>query len=308
MILAFATVIITHLVIPVVFLVWLWRGVGKNRLEWLLNVLIVLFYSIHIFLSGRWDIFGYPLRYLLAIALTIALFKSLIQAKSLPLYPAQKISSYFSLGISGFIALFVLTPLITYVPGGYSFSGESVELSFPLRNGVYYIAHGGNSPVLNHHNVDATQRYALDITKLNRLGTRATALYTASLTSYAIFEDTLYSPCNGTVSEAVDTFPDLIPPESDRENLAGNYILMQCQGADVVLAHLQKGSLVVQDGDNIQVGQAIAKIGNSGNTSEPHLHIHARRENTGASPLDGEGMAITFGEQFLVRNDLVFGS
>jgi murein DD-endopeptidase MepM/ murein hydrolase activator NlpD len=83
---------------------------------------------------------------------------------------------------------------------------------------------------------------------------------------------------------------------------------MQCQGADVVLAHLQKGSLVVQDGDNIQVGQAIAKIGNSGNTSEPHLHIHARRENTGASPLDGEGMAITFGEQFLVRNDLVFGS
>ncbi|MBD1919362.1 MULTISPECIES: hypothetical protein [Cyanophyceae] len=74
MILAFATAIITHLVIPVIFLVWLWRGAGKSKLEWLINVLIVLFYGVHIFLSGRWDIFGYPLRYLLAIALIIALF------------------------------------------------------------------------------------------------------------------------------------------------------------------------------------------------------------------------------------------
>lgn len=78
--------------------------------------------------------------------------------------------------------------------------------------------------------------------------------------AFAIFEDTLYSPCNGTVSEAVDTFPDLIPPESDRKNLAGNYILMQCQGVGMVLAHLQKGSLLVQDGDNIQLGRRSPKL------------------------------------------------
>ncbi|MBD2465268.1 M23 family metallopeptidase [Oscillatoria sp. FACHB-1407] len=45
-----------------------------------------------------------------------------------------------------------------------------------------------------------------------------------------------------------------------------------------------------QDGETVKVGQAIAKVGNSDNTSEPHLHIHARRENTGQSLLEGEGL------------------
>lgn len=293
--------------LPVFFLVWLWRGGEKSKLEWLLNVLTVLFYSVHIFLAGRWDFFGYPLRFALGIAFPIVAFKSLEKLKPLPIYPARNLGNYVSLGISSLIALLFLGSLVAYVPNGYAFSGESVELFFPLRNGTYYVGHGGSSPVLNHHHVDAAQRYALDIVKLNRFGTRATALYSSSLPSYAIFADPLYSPCDGTVAEAVNDLPDLTPPESDRENLAGNHILIQCQRADVVLAHLQQGSLVVQPGDEVRAGDAIAKIGNSGNTTEPHLHIHARKVNPGAALLEGEGMPITFGDRFLVRNSLVFG-
>jgi hypothetical protein len=51
---------------------------------------------------------------------------------------------------------------------------------------------------------------------------------------------------------------------------------------------------------------AIAKIGNSGNTTEPYLHIHARKANTGKSILDEEGMPMTFFKRFLVRNSVVF--
>ncbi len=307
MILAFTMAGINHVVIPIIFLVWLWRRTEKSKLEWLLYVLLVVFYSIHIVLSGRWDIFGYPLRFVLAIALIVTVGRSLVKARLLPLYPPRKLSSYSSLGLSSLIALLFLGILITYIPNGYAFSGESVSLAFPLRNGTYYVGHGGNSPVLNHHHGDPAQMYALDIVKLNRLGIRANGLYPSSLTSYAIYEDTLYSPCNGTVTDTVDRLPDLIPPERDRENLAGNYILVQCQGADVVLAHLQPGSLAVQSGENIQVGQAIARIGNSGNTSEPHLHIHARKANTETSLLEGEGLPMTFDGRFLVRNSLVFG-
>lgn len=106
--------------------------------------------------------------------------------------------------------------------------------------------------------------------------------------------------------QTANDLPDLIPPERDRENPAGNHILIRCDRADVVLAHLQRGSLTVQEGETVEVGQAIAKIGNSGNTTEPHLHIHVRKENTGTSLLDGEAMPITFFNLFLVRNSLFF--
>jgi murein DD-endopeptidase MepM/ murein hydrolase activator NlpD len=74
------------------------------------------------------------------------------------------------------------------------------------------------------------------------------------------------------------------------------------------MAHLQRGSVTVRSGEPVKLREAIAKIGNSGNTSEPHLHIHARRENTDKSSLDGEGIPITFNNRFLVRNSLFIAS
>ncbi|HSM81972.1 MAG TPA: M23 family metallopeptidase [Nodosilinea sp.] len=307
MFLAIGLVIVTHLVVPVFFLVWLWRGGEKSKLEWLLTTLTVLFYSVHIFLVGRWDFFGYFLRFVLGGAFLVVTFRSLKKLKPLPVYPARNLGSYVSLGISSLIALLFLGALVAYIPNGYVLRGESVELFFPLGNGTYYVGHGGSSPVLNHHHVNAAQRYALDIVKLNRFGTRATGLYPSSLPSYTIFAEPLYSPCDGTVTEAVGDLSDLTPPESDGENLAGNHVLMQCPGADVVLAHLQRGSLLVQPGDNVRAGDAIARIGNSGNITEPHLHIHARKPNPGATLLEGEGLLITFDGRFLVRNSLFFG-
>lgn len=59
---------------------------------------------------------------------------------------------------------------------------------------------------------------------------------------------------------------------------------------------MQKGSIVVKEGDEIKTGQALGKVGNSGNTSEPHLHIHAEK--------DGLGVPITFNNRFLVRNSV----
>jgi murein DD-endopeptidase MepM/ murein hydrolase activator NlpD len=71
------------------------------------------------------------------------------------------------------------------------------------------------------------------------------------------------------------------------------------------MAHLLKGSITSQVGSLVKSGDAIAKIGNSGNTSEPHLHIHARKVNTGKAILAGEGLPITFDGKFLVRNSLL---
>ncbi|MBI4779797.1 MAG: M23 family metallopeptidase [Oscillatoriophycideae cyanobacterium NC_groundwater_1537_Pr4_S-0.65um_50_18] len=301
---AIGLLLITHLVFPVAGLVWLWRGNELSKLEWLLKLSIVLLYGIQIFLIGRWDFLSYFLRFGVIALLVVAVYISFIKAKSLPFYPTRKLSNYVSVGISSLVILVLLSSLSSHIPRGYSFNGESVQLNFPLQQGTYYVAHGGNSPAINYHNVNPTQQYALDIVKLNAVGTRANGLYPRSLTNYAIWGEPLYSPCDGIIRETRNNLPDLIPPQSDPPNPAGNHILIQCQGADVLMAHLQRGSLVVQDGETVEAGQAIAKVGNSGNTTEPHLHIHARRANTGQSPLEGEGLPITFDGRFLVRNSL----
>lgn len=67
--------------------------------------------------------------------------------------------------------------------------------------------------------------------------------------------------------------------------------------AHIYLAHMQKGSVKLTSGDRVEVGETIGKVGNSGNTTEPHLHIHAE--------IDGEGVPILFDGKFLVRNSLV---
>ena len=73
----------------------------------------------------------------------------------------------------------------------------------------------------------------------------------------------------------------------------------------MLLAHLQRGSVQVKAGDNVRTGQPIARVGNSGNLSEPHLHIHAVKAGSAASLLAGEGLLMLFDGRFLVRNQVV---
>src|SRR5690606_10869318 len=109
---------------------------------------------------------------------------------------------------------------------------------------------------------------------------------------YAIFGDTVFAPCTGRVSAAVDGLPDMSPPLPDREHMAGNHVLLTCGTATVLLAHLQRGSVWVMEGDEVRVGDALGRVGNSGNTGEPHLHIHAQRPGVASMPLGGEPLPI----------------
>ncbi len=73
----------------------------------------------------------------------------------------------------------------------------------------------------------------------------------------------------------------------------------------VVLAHLMKGSISVVEGDYVRAGAPLGRVGNSGNTTEPHLHIHAVRGSTPDSILVSEGVPILFGGRFPVRNRVI---
>ncbi|WP_313817237.1 M23 family metallopeptidase [Citricoccus sp.] len=70
--------------------------------------------------------------------------------------------------------------------------------------------------------------------------------------------------------------------------LSGNHVLIETRSADgrvavVVLCHLQQGSPVVRPGQSVRRGEAVGRCGNSGNSTEPHVHVHAvdRRDASG---------------------------
>jgi len=81
----------------------------------------------------------------------------------------------------------------------------------------------------------------------------------------------------------------------------GNAVFIEHQENEVsVLAHLKLGSIKVKAGDKVESGQLIGLCGNSGNSSEPHLHYHL--QNT-AIIQDGVGIKCFFYKMKIIRED-----
>jgi Peptidase family M23 len=189
-----------------------------------------------------------------------------------------------------------------------------IALLSPFGPGTYLIANGGRTPAVNAHAVMLDQSitarrafwgtaFGVDIVKLNRWGFRADGILPESASRYEIFGEHVVAPCEGTVIIAVDGLPDMFVPQLDREHLAGNHILLRCGDADILLGHFRQGSLRVSVGQWLDIGDMIAQVGNSGNTSEPHLHIHAQMRGTTATPFSGAPLPIQISGRYLVRND-----
>ena len=68
---------------------------------------------------------------------------------------------------------------------------------------------------------------------------------------------------------------------------------------------LQKGSTNVKPGDKVTTSTLLGQIGNTGNTSEPHLHIHAEKGGEPNTILNGKGIPFTINATFLVRGDVL---
>lgn len=84
------------------------------------------------------------------------------------------------------------------------------------------------------------------------------------------------APCSGLVLAKVDGVPDNHVPIMNRETMTGNSIILDRNELAVVLAYFKPNSILVFEGDRVTVGQPISQVGNSGNSGEPHLHIHVQ--------------------------------
>ena len=116
---------------------------------------------------------------------------------------------------------------------------------------------------------------------------------------YFCFGREILAPADGLVVEAIDGVRDNTPGSMNPYCLVGNCVVIQHRTNEFsVLAHFQRGTLAVKSGDRVQRGQLLGKCGNSGNSSEPHLHYHLQHS---AIFQDALGIKCVFDKVSLIR-------
>ncbi|MFC2132982.1 M23 family metallopeptidase [Bacteroidota bacterium] len=151
---------------------------------------------------------------------------------------------------------------------------ECVILDLPIK-GTWLVGHAGASELTNPH---TSNKYAIDFLKLGD-DNRFYKGNEESVWDFYSFDSPVYSPVTGRVTEIVNHLESDSLGIPDRENLGGNYIVIDAgNNKFVYMAHLRKNSIVAKVGQDVESGEYIARIGNSGNTTFPHLHIHVQNK------------------------------
>ncbi len=157
--------------------------------------------------------------------------------------------------------------------------------------GEWYVFWGGDNEMANYHLSAPGQRRAADlvIKGADALSHKDTGRRNED---YYVYGKQILAAAAGTVVTAIDGVPDNEPGSMNPLCAVGNCLIID-QGSSeyAVYAHLKPGSLRVRRGDQVRAGQVLALCGNSGNSSEPHLHFHLQDH---ATLQDGAGITPYF--------------
>ena len=181
------------------------------------------------------------------------------------------------------------------------------RLRLPFE-GEWTVIWGGHTIEQNYHAMLRDQRFAHDLV-IQRNGSSHTG-DGRKLTDYHCYGQRILAPGDGEVVWQRDSLPDQPIGSTDAMNAVGNGVIIDHgTGEYSLLAHLQPHSLKVQVGQKVKAGDVIGLCGNSGNTSEPHLHYHVQN---GPRPLESEGYPAFFNhlvidDQPVVRSEIVKG-
>jgi murein DD-endopeptidase MepM/ murein hydrolase activator NlpD len=167
---------------------------------------------------------------------------------------------------------------------------HQTQLSLPFK-GKWLVFWGGDTKELNQHHDVPNQKFAFDLVGLDEAGkTRKGDGKTNE--DYFAFGREIISPADGNVTDVINGVRDNVPGSMNPYSAVGNAVIIQHRENEFsVLAHMKLDSIKVKVGDKVTRGQVIGLCGNSGNSSEPHLHYHL--QNT---PIiqDGTGIKCLF--------------
>jgi murein DD-endopeptidase MepM/ murein hydrolase activator NlpD len=164
-------------------------------------------------------------------------------------------------------------------------------LRLPFR-GTWHVFWGGRTPEQNYHVNARDQRFAYDLV-MHRDG-KSHRGDGSRPEDYYCWDQPILAPAAGTIVAAVDEFPDQKPGTMDAKNPPGNHVIVDLgNGEYALLAHLRRGSVKVKAGATVKAGAELGRCGNSGNTSEPHLHFHLQNA---ARFGEGDGLPAFFND------------
>ena len=160
---------------------------------------------------------------------------------------------------------------------------------FPLKGNLCIC----NLPMnLPQHRKAQSQEFAIDVVSSEFSTSSSTT--SKKVSDYSIFGENVMSIGDGTVVEIGDKFPDgemdkpqlysedffnklsnrIAPIIGVKNTMLGNYIIIKHKSKEFsVYAHLKENSLCLKKGDKVKRGEVIAKVGNTGHSTEPHLHF-----------------------------------
>lgn len=184
--------------------------------------------------------------------------------------------------------------------GAVPVSRDIAVIGPPLRGGAWLTANGPSNesghrramiPIAGMPAI--AQRFAIDYVRVDTGGSTVNGDRARNENFYAENADAI-AVADGIVVATKDSIPENVPGVSSRavpitlETVGGNHVILEIGGGRYAFyAHLRPGSLRVKTGDRVRRGQVLGLVGNSGNSTEPHLHFHLADAN---SPLGSEGI------------------
>ncbi|MGE0444387.1 MAG: M23 family metallopeptidase [Vicinamibacterales bacterium] len=285
--------------VPLALLAWIaWRRTPP-RGTWLAAILAAAAWIAASRLAGLWLLLPPWLPLILFIALALALLRSAAHVRGASWRPRSAGTwmelAAMLLGVAAGVWLGAAGITGRRLPAG----APAVDLALPFHDGRYYVANGGSNGTVNAH-VATLERERL-------AGFRGQS-FAVDLTAADgdIAGRPVVAPCAGTVVEARNDAPDEPTATSDPNGIAGNFVFLQCGGAQVLLGHLQRGSVAAQPGDAVMVGAPLGRAGNSGNSDWPHLHLHVQQPAAAGAPMfSGSPVHARIDGRFVARNDIL---
>lgn len=168
-------------------------------------------------------------------------------------------------------------------------SSNSYQLPF---NDKWLVLWGGCKEIDNkYHLTVAEQKFAYDFVKVDSNG----SYYKNKgdkLADYYSYGENVLAPADGTVVNVVDGIEDSPIGKPNAYFIPGNMVVISHENNEYsYLAHLKPSSIRVKQGEKVKSGQSIAKCGNSGNSTMPHIHFQLTNKPRFQ---DGDSIPITF--------------
>lgn len=194
------------------------------------------------------------------------------------------------------ISLFISWPSFWFFGIGqiaYPVDIDSVKPAVSIRSPFekpVIVAWGGDTLKDNYHVWLPFERWAYDIFAIPAV------VESQNLEDYGIYGMDIVAPISGKVVGMYEQEMDHGTGMEEFESTLGNYIFIEIEdtGTYIVLGHLKYNSIQVEVGDYIVEGMVIAQVGNTGMSSEPHLHIHHQRQDPNEKLLLAEGLPLFF--------------